>query len=284
MVLGGAPILLYDYWIAQVDPVLAGWNAQNITLTPALWDVLMALSPAILFGACGVWISLRYNLRQARLLITWLVAGLFAIYLPFDLQRRFMMGLFIPAAALAGVFLSWLRFDRKPPWKHAHYLQAVVLILSVLTNGMVLLAIFFGTFKHDPLYYLTAEESDALAWIASNTARDAIVLASPEIGTVLPAVTGRRVIYGHPFETVNGEQEKAGVLAFFHGCNSCDAGLERAAYLLDRKVNYLFFGPREQGLGLLEDELSLLGSQAPGASLKPVYSEGGVIIYEVGPP
>ena len=41
-----------------------------------------------------------------------------------------------------------------------------------------------------------------------------LILSSPEMGLFIPAQTGRRVLYGHPFETVNADAEKDLVLVF----------------------------------------------------------------------
>jgi len=47
VLIGGAPLMLYYVWIAAYDPVIAIWNAQNLTLSPPLWDLLVSLSPAL---------------------------------------------------------------------------------------------------------------------------------------------------------------------------------------------------------------------------------------------
>ena len=70
---------------------------------------------------------------------------------------------------------------------------------------------------HAPEYYLTQDETAALNWLKDNTAADAVILAGPEMGLFIPAQTGRRVIYGHPFETVNAELEEENVLAVYTG-------------------------------------------------------------------
>jgi hypothetical protein len=55
----GIPVVLYDLWVTRVDPQLAAWNAQNMTLTPPAWDVLLALSPALLLALPGAWLVRR---------------------------------------------------------------------------------------------------------------------------------------------------------------------------------------------------------------------------------
>jgi hypothetical protein len=55
----GLPMLLYDLWIVRVDPQLAAWNAQNLTLTPPVWDVLLALSPVLFLALPGAWWAIK---------------------------------------------------------------------------------------------------------------------------------------------------------------------------------------------------------------------------------
>ena len=45
-------------------------------------------------------------------------------------------------------------------------------------------------------------------WLNENTDPDVLILADEEVGLLIPSITGRRVLYGHPFETVNAENER----------------------------------------------------------------------------
>ena len=63
----------------------------------------------------------------------------------------------------------------------------------------------------------------------------------------VPAWSGSRVVYGHPFETVDAERTRSRVEAFF-AAGTSDA--ERAAMLNEWNVSFVFVGPRERGLGL----------------------------------
>ena len=85
----------------------------------------------------------------------------------------------------------------------ARLLAAVVLLLSLPTNLLILLAARHGVVTRDPQIYLSRDEAQALDWLEANTPETALVLASPDMGMFIPAHTGRRVIYGHPFETVD---------------------------------------------------------------------------------
>jgi hypothetical protein len=262
--LGGAPLLLYDFWIARVHPVLAGWNAQNLTPTPPLWDLLLALAPALALAMLGAWSLLRSK-QGGNLLLTWALFGLLLVYLPFGLQRRFLMGLFVPVIGLAGFGLDGLatRVGRR-----SGLAANLCFAASLPTNLLLLFVAFHGIQTHNALLYLTRAESNALTWIEMHTPPHALILASPQTGMFIPAHTGRRVIFGHPFETVNAQAEERAVEQFFQSSGDV-ASL--SAFLEQRGVDFVFYGPRERELGAL-----------PGlGNLLPVYVGGDVTIYQV---
>jgi hypothetical protein len=86
----------------------------------------------------------------------------------------------------------------------------------------------------------------------------------------IPAHTGRRVIYGHPFETVDAEEQEAFVEDFFLGHLTEP---EAISEINQRGIDLIFFGPRERSLG------------TPTAlrDLREVYADGEVIIYIIDP-
>jgi hypothetical protein len=176
-----------------------------------------------------------------------------------------MMGLYIPLVGLAAIGLDRLRSISQRKW-----LAPIVLALLVLPGTLLLaMTAFFGVFTQSELLFLTKNEAEGLAWIAAETPEDALVLSSPEMGQFIPAWTGRRVIYGHPFETVDAVRREEEVFAIFQ-----DADPQTFAdYLFLNEVDYVYFGPREASLrpdGL--DEI-------PG--LRRVMAIGGVSLYEV---
>jgi hypothetical protein len=111
--------------------------------------------------------------------------------------------------------------------------------LIIPTNIIVLLASLQGAAKHDDRLYLTNGEIQAYQWIENNTAPDSLILASPDSGLLIPGYTGRRVFYGHPFETVNAKDELERAKSFFEG------DTDQTNELVNR-ADYLFFGPRER--------------------------------------
>jgi hypothetical protein len=175
----------------------------------------------------------------------------------------------VPLAALAGFGLAWLE-NRIGPRVRSVGIAALALTLPTVL--LVLLAGQFGALAHDPLLYLTQGEAQALSWVESNTPAHALLLAAPQSGLFIPAHTGRRVLYGHPFETVDAEVKETAVTSFF--ANAAANPLPAADFLKRQQVDYIFYGPREQLLGPLP---SLTGFSV-------VYSQAGVTIYQVTGP
>jgi hypothetical protein len=264
--LGGGPVVLYYLVVANLDPVLGGWNAQNLTPSPPPWDLAISLSPALIFAGMGAWAFARGQTSRGRLFLVWAGFGLALLYAPLSLQRRFMMGLYIPVVGLAAVGLDQLA--SKSPEKWGRRAPRLVLFWSLPTNLLLLFLAIYGIQTHNPLYYLTRGEHQAFGWIETNTPQRALILAAPDTGMYIPAHTGRRVIYGHPFETVNAQDEEAAVTAFFQE----SGGTSPEAFLEARGVEYVFYGPRER----------LLGDLPEIPQLQQVYSQAGVSIYQVG--
>ncbi len=264
IMLGGLPVLVYDWVAIRSDPVLSGWNAQNLTMTPPWWDILLSLSPALLLAVPGLWMLAKKGNQGSEILISWAVLGLLAVAVPFSLQRRFMMGLYIPLAGLAAAGLQAL-IQRRPGWRRM--LTISLFVLALPTNLILIAGLLYGINSRDPALYLYPGEALAFEWIQAQTDADALILASPAAGLLIPGHTGRRVIYGHPFETVDAVRTEAQVLSFFSGRLAGSA-----ADFYDRwGVEYVFYGPREQQLGPSPDEDSLV----------PVYDHAQVVIFRV---
>jgi hypothetical protein len=101
VLLGGGLPIIYAMWVTTSHPVLRGWNEQNQTLSPPLWDLILSFSPALLFAIPGAWAIWRGRVSQGRILLLWGVLGILLMYLPFGLQRRLLSGLMIPLVGLA---------------------------------------------------------------------------------------------------------------------------------------------------------------------------------------
>ena len=261
----GGPFLLYQYIAIQNDPLLSIWNAQNVTQSPSVWDLTIALIPAIIFAVFAILRIIKVSQwnEQTRLLVIWVVIGAVMIYFPFSLQRRFMFSYYIPVSCLAVIGIQFLQSS---PHKVFNKLYPFLFSTSIITNLFVILLAIFGIVQKSSLFYLTKDEVAAYDFLRTNGFNNALVLCAPETGNFIPGWTGDRVIYGHEFETVYADQNEKQVIDIFSSRISISAVND---YLLRQKVKFVFWGPREKELGPAE----FLSKR------KPVYQNGSVEIY-----
>jgi hypothetical protein len=261
MGLGGGSVIVYDYWAILRDPVLAGWNAQNTTPSPHVWELVVAFCPALIAVMIGFARGVGWKQLQTRALVAWLVTIPLLVYMPFPLQRRFLVGYFIPTAILAVVWLhEWAGERAILGWR-------ILFGLSLPTNTLILLTAIGAIISKAPEIYLPIEEAQAFKWMTAHLPEDAVVAAAPETGLMLPGYTPARVVYGHPFESLNAIETEANVITFFQSLPWIDSG-----WLASEQVDFIYIGRSENGLcGGVCDVLAF-----PSA---PIYDQGGVKIY-----
>lgn len=240
----GGGFVGYQYIVIAQNPILSLWNDQNVTAAPPIWDLIISLSPALIFNYWGVKYIIKDSTRsQYQIILLWLFLGGALIYLPFNLQRRFMFGIYIPVVILCvvGVEILEVRFT-----KLKRIIWPSLLVISLLTNFYLLLAGSFAVRAHNPKLVIDSSEYAAFQWIEESTAEESLIMASPELGMFLPAYTGRKVLYGHPFETVNAQETKELVSQFYQGDLSDESAKN---FIVNKNIDYIFFGQRESKLG-----------------------------------
>lgn len=237
----GLPFLIYEIWAVSADPVLSEWHAQNLTPSPPLWNTLLSLSPPLIFALLGI--KRTWQTPSGRVLIYWLFLGAALIYFPWSLQRRFLLGYYIPLTGMAvlGIRMMADRFKIKfRTW-------GIILIIMVLpTNLIILTSAIQAVGNHDPRIYITQNEMAAFNWITESTREESVILAAPETGLYIPAYTGRKVIYGHPFETTKAEKKEEMVKNIYGGEWSIKQNL---SFFEKYGIDYIYYGPREKEIG-----------------------------------
>jgi hypothetical protein len=106
-----------------------------------------------------------------------------------------------------------------------------------LTIIIIFLAGFNAISNKNQLIFLSKPEYEAIQWLKSNSRSGSLVLADSRVGIFLPGLTSSRVIYGHPFETINAIENKETVDDFFNCLNKWE---EVIYFLKENKVNYIF--------------------------------------------
>ncbi len=259
----GGLAILYQYIVVRTDPILAAWDQQNQTPSPAVWDFVVSFSPLLFLSIKGLIQSFRLRSRPVILLSVWLVLGFLLIYLPFNLQRRFILGYMIPIAGLAAFGLADIKL------KHKNWIAVSAVCLTLPTLAIILLGGILAVKNGESTLVIRQTEMNAFTFLAQKSQVNDLVLASPESGLLIPAYTGRRVLYGHPFETVDAQAEKSAVEAFFRNPTAAD----EFEWMRREGVKWILWGPRENALGKLPVELPAGWSLA--------YATGDVKLFEL---
>ena len=269
ILLGAGLVVLVQYWQILQDPFLRQWNRQNVTPGVPIRDLLVSLSPVILLAAFEIFITVKDREISPckKLLITWVVISLALVITPFSLQRRFIFGIYIPLAILAVTGVDTLALKLQ---KSGASWFLFVFVLSSLTNVMIIFSGLSLVKNGNELMVITQDEKAAFVWVAQNSSTGDIVLGSPSLGNFIPGRTGRKVVYGHPFETVDAQVREEEVNSLYENFLSME---EQRQYLIDQSIDWVIQGPREITIGepaILEESL-------------PAFQNDTVTVYKVTP-
>ena len=264
--IGAFPVLVYDFSLTKNHPAIAAWNAQNLTPSPPPIHYVFGFGGVLLLALVALIMRKIPRTKEGRLLISWVFLQALLLYSPFGLQRRLSLGLFFPLAVLAAWGLQGVISGRR-----IRLAFVLVLALSLPSNLIVVGSGLAGVNAEDQALVLSEDELNAYRWLDEHASSADLVLAGPISGNRIPAYANLRVLYGHPFETPEAENQLALVEELFASQEPGSQGLKSLHVL---KINYVFFGPRERELGLPEwiDELRL------------VSEHGEFLIYEINSP
>lgn len=237
----GLPLGLYNAWaISAQNPIIQGWMQQNVTPSPPIWDYLIAYGPLLILAGLAIWGSRNQLDAGDAFLLGWIAATIVFLYLPIGLQRRFTLGLILPLATYAGRGL-W-RVLAAAVSRRLRFLVILTAFVSFMPTTIVAILLpLVGTLdvSNDLYYYITVGENQAFEWLEVNAGTDALVLASPETSLYIPAY-GPRVVYGHPYETLQADARKSAVEDFYSG--------KDCSVVEKEQVDYIVVGPREKAL------------------------------------
>ena len=267
LILPAVPIAAYYVITVMYNPAMAIWNSQNVTTSPSPPILFVGFGIPLLVALPGIYRAVRRFERDGdRLMLLWLASVVVALYLPFNVQRRFGVGLMIPVAYFAARAVEdvWLpRINRR--WRN--YVFALFFPLIGISQVLMLFCAVLPAITGYPQaakgIFLERDYAVAFQWLEARTTDTDVILASPLASIWIPGWAGSRVVYGHPYETLDADEKKQQVLDWYAGSADCNA-------LLDTyNVHYVLYGPEE----------ALLGQTSCLANLRQVEQIGSVTIY-----
>jgi hypothetical protein len=260
VVLPAVPVAAYYAAIVSYNPVVAEWNRQNITAAPSPLIFVLGLGLPLLIALPGIYRAIRrFEADGDRLMLLWLAAMVVLMYLPTNIQRRFMAGMMIPIAYFATRSLEdfWFQYVNRR-WRF----RLLVAVIPLVTFTNLLLLFLNRDVAVGP--FLARDYAITFQWLNQNTSPDSVILASEPVSVWVPSWVGARVVYGHPFETLNAVVKKQQVLDWYDGQTADCSDL-----ITEYSVQYVIAGPLERELG----QTDCLDN------LTQVFQVGSVIVY-----
>jgi hypothetical protein len=263
------PMAAYYGGIIIYNPAVAEWNSQNITSAPSPLALVLGLGIPLLMALPGIIRAIRrFEADGDQFMLIWLLVMLIAIYIPTNVQRRFAVGMMIPVIYFATRSLEdfWFQHVNRR-WRYRLFMLVIPIV--ALTNVFVLFTPLLPLVASRPEesrgLFLERSYASAFEWLRPRTRLTDVVLAAPDVSIWLPAWASARVVYGHPYETLEADIKEQHVLDWYDSGSSGDC----AKLLEDYNVKYVIYGPEERALG----ETNCIDSMTPAASI------GDVTIY-----
>lgn len=243
------PIVFYLTLVSRANGTMEAFFDQVETPAPSIPLFLMGYGLLLGVALPGIIrAGRRFERDGDQLMFIWLVVNLAVIFIPSPVQGRLLIGFMIPLVFFAVRAIEDYWFDHITPKNRQFFL--IVLFVFLLPSNVLALGIpLFGTVVDRELggeqgIMLEKGYADALDWLETNGVAQEIVLATPSISVWIPATTDLRVVYGHPFETVDADPRRESVENFFSGVNCTALFEDNTRY----KIDYVMWGPRESKL------------------------------------
>ncbi|MGQ9456282.1 MAG: hypothetical protein ACUVRS_00875 [Armatimonadota bacterium] len=266
------PSVYYQFHLYKIDEVFRA-RVNSPAPSPPIWSFLAGYGLVLMLAICGVVTVIQKRDRNMILPAVWSVVGFAVPYIPVAQQRKLIMGLHIPLSMMCVYALSCGL--QKVPQIVRWVIICTVLLFSVNSNFAFLARDIFllgcGRTVTHYVPHMTHSEMAAMRWLAQNGAWQDTVFAPPTFALFVPALGRHRVYYGHWSETPDYPGKISEWIAFADEYASQDL---RIAILRRTRACYFVSTPEAN----FEPEGRL------ARMMRPVFSEGNVVIYELNLP
>lgn len=255
-----AAVILFFGAIIFRDPMLSGWQKQQVIRSFSPLVFLFAYDFLSVYALVGIWQLLKKSDPKAKFLTIWLLAQFALLYLPVPFQRAMIKGVFLPLCVLAMYGIQKLKAPK--------LFIIFVFLLSFSFNLFVFAERII--LARSNYFLMKEEETLAYEWLSQN-APDCRVFSSLVSGNYLIANTSCRAFAAHRHLTPNSVKKEKLAKVFFAGGLSYE---KMHKVLVKNRIDYVFFGYWERGE---EGNLDL----EKISFLRKVFSKGKVQIYRV---
>lgn len=264
----GLPMVAYTFLLFQVDPIYRIWGEQNIILSPAPIHYLSAWGLCLLAGVLGARPLFRRQPLFATLILGWLLLMPLLLYAPYNLQRRFAEGIFVPLAGVAILGLTIGLGRGRLRRFVTRYGPLVLIALTLPGTGLVWLGGMAVALRPAAPVFQDIDQVRTYDFLARNLPGRGVVLSSFAFGNAVPAY-GYLVAYmGHGPETPNLPAKRQAA-ALFYGPGTTQ--FDRREVYTSMGAPVVVVSPQERAGGF---------NPATGAGfLRLIYESGGYSVW-----
>jgi hypothetical protein len=274
-ILPSVPFYIYYVAVVYYNQNLQVWNTQNITLSPPPWNYILGFGLLLLVAIPGLWRAVRHFERDGdRFMLIWVVVNAILLYAPVNFQRRLSIGMIIPIVYFAVRALEDYWFDHiSIKWRDPALIALFVFIIpsNILSLTLPLFGVVNPKAGIENKQLLPAGYGEAIRWLDDHGIPGNVVLATVQPSLWIPAYSNERVVYGHPYETLNAEQKLKEVADWY------EKGLGCQELLTKYNVRYIFNNYNALTDQVL-DNVGCISKLNLGA---PVFTSGSIAVYEV---
>ncbi len=211
----GLPLVIYTFLLFLVDPIYKIWGSQNIILSPSPWHYVAAWGLCVVAGLFGLRPLYRRQPLLWTLLIGWFLIVPVLLYIPYNLQRRFSEGIFVPLAGVAVLGLTTVVVKAPIRRMAARYGPLALFALSLPGTGLVWAGGVAVALTPRAPAYQTHDQVNTYNFLARSLPPRTVVLSAFDFGNAVPAY-GYLVAYiGHGPETPNLDNKRAQAALFY---------------------------------------------------------------------
>lgn len=245
-----APSVVYHYVLSTLSPAAHELVAANLTITPSLLQVAIGFGFIGVFAAVALPATWRSG-ERGRFLVVWAAVQLALIYGPLTFQRRLIEGLEFPLVVMASLPLvatfRWFHRGKIVTPASAEVLAVFMAFVMFTPSSFAAVARNVDGYVNNepPIFFRSADQHEVLADIRDRTPADAAFLGSIGSGEVIAGWADRTVYVGHWVNSGHVKAKEVDVYRFFSSMDD----RQRAAFMKDNGLTYVFVGPAERRYG-----------------------------------
>ncbi len=235
-----SPWVIYNFLFFGSDSYLKAWYTQNIISSPPIADYFWSFGLYMAASIPAFIYLFKQRDRRAMILPAWVLCAAILAYFPYNLQRRFIDGIWIALVLLVFISLSILQTKK---WKAVY---RVIIGTTFIAPVLVMMVVSQGVMKTVAPVYREAAEIRMFTAIKDMAKPGDTILCSYETGNVIPAWAPVFVMAGHGPESANLKEILPEVKRFYSG----EMGsLEQTDFIQNNGIDFIIFGPSENAYG-----------------------------------